>query len=187
MIQISIPQFFQQCTPLTFQLYRFAAKLHEDQGYITPKGYMVEHVLPVVLLTAQHSDWDEDAINAALLHDLLEDTDCTVLDLIQQGVPLRVCQSVQALTQPRGGLSRKVRVKAMLEQLSAHGDWRTILVKLADRLVNVRSCWTSKNASLLSMYTAEYKQFRATLHPLCTGDHTFSALWEQLDTLHGFK
>lgn len=62
---------------------------------------------------------------AALLHDVIEDTDIRGQDLLNQGIPVQVVEVVQILTK-----SSKLSYGKYLERIKANEDAR--LVKLAD-------------------------------------------------------
>ena len=73
---------------------------------------------------------DPDLICAAFLHDTIEDTRCTPEEL-EQLFGERVCQIVVRLTKkPKDGYA---------ERLLTYGEWPELMVKLCDRLHNLRT------------------------------------------------
>lgn len=160
--------------------YRLAVEAHEGQRY-GDKPY-TEHLSQVVdiLNTTSSAAYPLRfaAIAAAWLHDALEDT-ALPADRIEAECGPVVLELVQAVTHAPG-VPRRVWLPQLYERLSvAHPDAR--LIKVADRLANVRSCWETRDSRLF-MYHREYKAFRAALH----GDVRAAALWEELDGLLGF-
>jgi GTP pyrophosphokinase len=120
--------------------FEVAARAHEGQKRRSGEPY-ITHPLAVATICA---GWhlDAQALSAALLHDTVEDTGITQLDITQQfGRP--VGELVE-------GLSKLERMEFQSEQqaqaenfrkmlLAMARDVRVILVKLADRLHNMRT------------------------------------------------
>lgn len=79
-----------------------------------------------------------EMIQAAWLHDVLEDTKLTEADLVAKGFGGEVVFLVKALTNPSKGtgLQRHER-KAMDRQHISSAPWEARLIKLADRLDNL--------------------------------------------------
>lgn len=108
-----------------------AERLHAAQ---TDKGGYpyVWHLAAVVgNLVRRWPDATDDEIDAAWLHDALEDTDATPGSLIAAGVSAEAVRIVQALTRPAGKPYR-----AWIAELAASGDQSAIRVKLADNKHN---------------------------------------------------
>jgi hypothetical protein len=74
------------------------------------------------------------ALNAAVLHDVLEDTDWTIDDLANRGVDAVVCEAVDALTR-RSGESYMGYIERICAATGLVGDTAR-LVKVADLRVN---------------------------------------------------
>ena len=129
----------------------FAAKAHVGQTRYSGAPF-ITHPLAVAAIV---SEWrlDDDSIMSALLHDVVEDTRYTVEDIegrfgkaiaqIVNGVS-KIEQIEQfesdhtALDRTAAGTYRK-----MLMAISQ--DWRVILIKLADRLHNMRTLGNIKS------------------------------------------
>lgn len=109
---------------------------------------------------------------AAFLHDVLEDTPTTP-DELRALFGDEVTRLVLAVTKPKG-VSRRAGAERYYAQILAGGQ-EAVLLKLADRLVNVRHAWDER-ASQLFMYRREYPVFREKLR----GD-TFHVWWALLD------
>jgi len=122
--------------------YVFAANRHQGQVRRSGEAYMV-HPLAVALTLAE-MELDEVAIAAGLLHDLLEDTPCTAEELeLEFGA--EVTRLVVALTKISGYESSFSSREATEAEnfrrllLASMDDVRVILIKLADRLHNMRT------------------------------------------------
>ncbi len=83
-------------TPLTNKAIRIAYKAHE--GVLDKSG--IPYILHPVHLAEQMSD--EYTTIAALLHDVVEDTDITLDDLRQEGFPAEVLEAIRLLTHGEG-------------------------------------------------------------------------------------
>lgn len=117
-----------------------AEKLHEGQLRNSGEEY-ITHPLSVALILTE-LEADLPSLQAALLHDTLEDTNLTPEGL-KEKFGMEVLQLVQGVTK----LS-KLQFKSSKEQqlentrkmlLAMANDIRVVLIKLADRLHNMRS------------------------------------------------
>ncbi|MGE5416432.1 MAG: RelA/SpoT family protein [Acidobacteriota bacterium] len=127
-------------TALVMRAYEFAAKAHDGQYRISGEDYVI-HPLAVADILAELG-LDETTISAGLLHDVVEDTGYTLLDLERDfGV------EISALVDGATKLSRiemKSKEEAQAEYLrkmflSMARDIRVVIIKLADRLHNMRT------------------------------------------------
>ncbi|MCA3135850.1 MAG: bifunctional (p)ppGpp synthetase/guanosine-3',5'-bis(diphosphate) 3'-pyrophosphohydrolase [Rhodocyclaceae bacterium] len=120
--------------------YRFSAEAHEGQFRKTGEPYVSHPVEVAKILTAWHLD--SQALTAALLHDVMEDTEVTKAQLSE-----RFGRMVAELVD---GVSKLDRIEfESQEQAQAENfrkmvlamtrDVRVILIKLADRLHNMRT------------------------------------------------
>ena len=125
---------------LVRQAYRFADRAHLGQMRHSGEPY-ITHPIAVA---AQVAEWklDASALMAALLHDAMEDCGVTKADLVEQfGAP--VAELVDGLTK-LDKLQFSTREEGQAESfrkmlLAMARDVRVILVKLADRLHNMRT------------------------------------------------
>lgn len=119
--------------------YEFAAKAHE--GVLRDSGEpYITHPLEVVNILLPMKP-DEDSIIAALLHDVLEDTDIEV-DEIQKNFGESVIPLLKGLEKLRKIYyrGRERQIENLRKMFLAMGkDIRVILIKLADRLHNMRT------------------------------------------------
>ncbi len=120
--------------------YRMAAEAHKDQVRDSGEPYMV-HPLNVTLILAD-MQMDMVCLETGLLHDTLEDTKIT-LDQVRKMFGEEVARCVDGVTKlsKLHLYSREERqaesVRKML--LAMVNDIRVIIVKLADRLHNMRT------------------------------------------------
>jgi len=122
--------------------YVFAANRHQGQIRRSGEPYLI-HPLTVSWILAD-MELDEVAIAAGLLHDILEDTDTSGEELETQFGP-DVARLVVALTKISAFESSYTSREATEAEnfrrllLASMDDVRVILVKLADRLHNMRT------------------------------------------------
>ena len=122
--------------------YVFAANRHQGQIRRSGEPYFT-HPLTVAWILAD-MELDEEAVAAGLLHDLLEDTDTTAEEIEDEFGP-EVARLVAALTKmadfESSYSSREANEAENFRRLllASMDDVRVILVKLADRLHNMRT------------------------------------------------
>lgn len=114
-----------------------AQHYHEGQTRLGRDGmasYYEEHVLGVYNILRQECNvQDEDVLIIALLHDTVEDTECTLDDIENEFGP-DIREEVRLLTRIDGE-----PFSVYSGRLFANASYRTVLVKLADRLHNIRN------------------------------------------------
>ena len=123
-----------------FQAYQFSAKAHEGQQRISGEPY-IHHPLEVAgILGEMHMD--HQTLMAAILHDVIEDTP-TAKDDIRKKFGKNVAElvdGVSKLTQIKFDTVEEAQAQNFRKMLMAmSNDIRVILVKLADRLHNMRT------------------------------------------------
>lgn len=121
--------------------YEFAARYHANQRRRSGEPY-INHPVEVALILADDLQMDEDVICAALLHDTVEDTSATLDDLAErfgQSVADLV-DGVTKLTNIQvGSMDEKQALNLRKMFLAMSKDIRVVLIKLADRLHNMRT------------------------------------------------
>lgn len=120
------------------QATAFAEARHGDQTRPAGEPY-IEHLLEVTrVLVEAIGITDVDLLRTAVLHDVVEDTGCT-LDEVRERFGDRVATLVDWVTKParREDESREQARAAYLDRLRSAPD-DAVLVKLADRLSNVQ-------------------------------------------------
>lgn len=121
--------------------YRFARKAHHGVRRRSGEPYIL-HPIAVARICNHEMGLGSTSICAALLHDVVEDTDYTVEDIEQQ-FGHKIAQIVGGLTKISGGIFGD-RASAQAENfrkllLTMSEDIRVILIKMADRLHNMRT------------------------------------------------
>ena len=123
--------------------FDFAQKAHEGQFRLSGEAF-VSHPIEVAYIMAD-LEMDVPAIMAALLHDVVEDTDVTLPELRDLFGP-DVAMLVDGVTK-LGKIHYTTKEEAQVENLrkmflAMAKDIRVILIKLADRLHNMRTLKT---------------------------------------------
>jgi len=145
--------------PLVHRALKRAVKAHkkQDRDGEAPLPYATHPVDVLNLLRYDAEVTDEEILAAALLHDVLEETD-EELDDIEKDFGRRVARIVRELTREepdRSGLSpeevRQVRTQSMLEEIDRMSD-DAKLIKLADRASNLRSALLTRSGDQLEGY-----------------------------------
>jgi GTP pyrophosphokinase len=120
--------------------YRFSEEAHDGQSRLSGAPF-IEHPLAVAEILADLR-LDTTTLTAALLHDTVEDTDVT-LEVITEGFGDDVTRIVDGLTKldrlqfRTRELAQAENVRKMIVAMA--GDIRVLLIKLADRLHNMRT------------------------------------------------
>ena len=121
--------------------YNLAYEAHKGSRRRSGEPYIM-HPLAVARIVSKEIGLGSTSISAALLHDVVEDTDYTVEDL-EMIFGERVSRIVDGLTKISSGMFG-TNVSAQAENfrkllLTMSNDIRVILIKIADRLHNMRT------------------------------------------------
>lgn len=121
--------------------YKFAKEAHKGVRRQSGEPYIL-HPIAVAKIASQEIGLGSTSICAALLHDVVEDTDYTIEDL-EQHFGKKIAQIVAGLTKISGGIfGDKASVQAENFRkllLTMSEDIRVVLLKMADRLHNMRT------------------------------------------------
>ena len=127
-------------TDIVYVAYRFAKSLHEGQKRKSGDPYII-HPVEVAYIAAQLS-LDTTAISACLLHDVVEDTECTYEDVAAMfGEPVaELVDGVTKLKQIKYTTREEQQVENLRKMFLAMAkDIRVVIIKLIDRLHNMRT------------------------------------------------
>ena len=120
---------------------RVAAFHH--QGQVRKGGHLpyIVHPTSVAMILAQNG-YEDDLLAAALLHDVLEDTNCTA-DQLREAFPTHIVEWVIHLSEIKHDaqgvkIPWKQRKEMHLERIR-ESDWQVRAVKLADKIHNMQS------------------------------------------------
>ena len=121
--------------------YEFAAAAH--QGQLRKDGSpFVTHPLAVAQIVAEELHLDSESIEAALLHDTIEDTSAPHEDIAKQFSPTvaDLVEGVSKLTRVHYTSKAQEQMENLRKMLLAMSkDIRVILIKVSDRLHNMRT------------------------------------------------
>jgi GTP pyrophosphokinase len=120
--------------------YIYSARVHEGQVRLSGEPYL-SHPLEVAGILADMK-LDPESIAAGLLHDVIEDTSATSQEIKELFGPeiLHIVSGVSKLSGLSFGSSRARQAESIRKMfLAMADDIRVILIKLADRLHNMRT------------------------------------------------
>lgn len=130
-----------QRVELIERAYHLAKQAHNGVRRLSGEPYMM-HPLSVARIVVKEIGLGSTSICAALLHDVVEDTDYTTEDIERMFGP-KIASIVEGLTKLSGGvfadkaMKQAENVRKLVLTMSE--DIRVMLVKLADRLHNMRT------------------------------------------------
>jgi len=170
----------------------FAARKHTDHRRKGVRGEpYVNHLAEVACLVAEATEGqDPMAVVAALLHDTLEDTDATREELEEQ-FGADIASIVAEVTDDKR-LTKEERKQRQVDH-APHASHRAKLVKLADKISNLRSMQVSPPADWKLERKVEYFEWAAAVVQGLRGTNPvleaqFDAAYrEGLDQLRGKK
>ncbi len=122
--------------------YLFAKEKHEGQYRKSGEAYIYHPMNVALILTSIYADYE--TISAGFLHDVLEDCDCTYDEMEEEFGPTitRLVQGVTKLSKIHFSTENEYLIeyyKKIIVGMSE--DVRVIIIKLADRLHNMRTLW----------------------------------------------
>jgi len=132
------------------QAIYFAKKYH--QGQLRKSGEpFYSHPLEVAYIISDYN-LKTDVIAASILHDIVEDTEVTIKIILESFGP-RIAEMVDRLTRDRPDGS-KLSIKELLNNAYELRDQEVLLIKLIDRLHNIRTI-KSMSAQKIEKIVAE--------------------------------
>ena len=164
--------------PLILKAYNYADEHHKGQNRVSGESYIVHPLEVAYILT--DLGLDDATICAALLHDVVEDTEATEEDIIRE-FGEEIAEMVEGVTK-----LGKIQYVTIEEQqvenyrkmfLAMGKDIRVVLIKLADRLHNMRTLMHLKRDRQI----ANAKETMELYAPLANRLGIYSLKWELED------
>ncbi len=133
------------------QAYEIAVQAHSKQRRKSGEPYIL-HPIEVARICTEEIGLGPTAVVAALLHDVVEDTDVS-LDDIKKQFGDKICRLVDGLTKLDSSYNAEnpqaENFKKVLSTLNS--DVRVVLIKMADRLHNMRTLGSMKREKQLKI------------------------------------
>ena len=158
--------------------YDYAKTLHGDQLRKSGEPYLIHPINVAYILT--ELELDDESVCAALLHDVVEDTEATHEDIVREfGQSIaEMVAGVTKLGKLRYSTIEEEQVENYRKMYLAMGkDIRVILIKLADRLHNMRTLKFLKRERQI----ANAKETIDLYAPLANRLGIYSLKWELED------
>ena len=117
----------------------FAKKWHGNDMRKNGIDPFYSHPLSVAEIVAEYY-FKTDVIIAAILHDVVEDTTCTV-EILKEHFNERIAEIVDRLTKIRivDGKKIKLSLEEMMKKLYEAKDYETLFIKQVDRIHNLET------------------------------------------------
>jgi guanosine-3',5'-bis(diphosphate) 3'-pyrophosphohydrolase len=141
LLRISYQTLTEEDKKIVRKAFDVAVDAHKDQRRKSGEAYIF-HPIAVAKIVARDIGLGATSIAAALMHDVVEDTDITVQDIEKMFNP-KIAQLVEGLTKiAKVKTDQEISIQAenfrkML--LTLNDDVRVILIKIADRLHNMQT------------------------------------------------
>ncbi|RXR19280.1 bifunctional (p)ppGpp synthetase/guanosine-3',5'-bis(diphosphate) 3'-pyrophosphohydrolase [Flavobacterium amnicola] len=141
LLRISYQTLSTEDKKLIRKAFDYAVEAHQDQRRKSGEAYIF-HPIAVAKIVAGEIGLGATAIAAALMHDVVEDTDITVEDIEREFNP-KVAQLVAGLTKI-AQVKKDMNISMQAENfrkmlLTLNDDVRVIIIKIADRLHNMQT------------------------------------------------
>lgn len=170
----------------------FASKAHDGMERKKDKTPYILHPLEAAVIVGSMTQ-DRDVISAAVLHDVVEDTDITIEE-IEENFGSRVRALVESETEDkRADLppedTWRIRKEESLEELAECDDTNVLMLWLGDKLSNMRSfyrIWKSEGDSMWQSFNqkdpSQQKWYYCTIAELTSSLSGYSA-WQEYNEL----
>ena len=153
-----------------FAVVAHGAQLYGDEPYIVHPDEVVQTLIGFGF--GFENEWE--VLASGYLHDTVEDTPATASEL-EREFNARIALWVWNVTGE--GYNRKQRNASVY--LKAPTVEESVILKLADRITNMRRSMYYPKSGKLAMYRKEYPEFRKALY---RAEHTrAAAMWDFLD------
>ncbi len=154
------------------QAREFAIEHHGEQRYGShPYAVHLDAVANIA------EPFGETAVTVAYLHDVVEDTEVS-LEQLEAMFGSLVARCVAILTDEPGDSRKQRKAKTYQKMSQVSGETElALVVKVCDRLANVKACVADNNDRLLKIYQQEQTVFKSSVYRngLCDG------LWHELE------
>jgi len=131
----------RQKTDIIKKAFKLASQAHKGVKRLSGEPYIM-HPIAVAQIVCEEMGLGSTSISSAILHDVVEDTDYKVED-IEKLFGAKIAQIVDGLTKISGGIlasEASLQAENMRRLLvTMADDIRVILIKIADRLHNMRT------------------------------------------------
>jgi len=120
--------------------FNFAVEAHKNDRRKSGEPY-IYHPISVAMICVEEMGLGATSVQAALLHDVVEDTEYNVKD-IEDRFGLKVARIVDGLTKIKATMNKTPSMQAENFRkvlLTISEDARVVLIKIADRLHNMRT------------------------------------------------
>ena len=153
------------------QALAIAERYHADQKYgLQP--YMTAHVIPVLnavianpaILATKDSVLLHDACVAAIFHDIIEDTDCTISELSSIASP-RAIKAIQALTKRRKEKRKDYLARVVDDSIAVVVKWEDAKLNLTNSLESMHPERIEKYGKTLSALAIQMKLLKLGARP----------------------
>jgi myo-inositol-1(or 4)-monophosphatase len=171
---------------------KFAADAHDGMERKKDKTPYILHPMEAAVIVGSMTG-DRDVICAALLHDVVEDTDITIEE-IEDTFGSRVRALVESETEHKRAelppeITWRIRKDESLEELASCGDRDVLILWLGDKLSNMRSfyrIWKSEGDSMWQSFNQkdplQQKWYYSRIAELTSSLKDFSA-WQEYNEL----
>jgi len=154
----------------------YADGAHSQTGFSYGDRPYVAHLDEVMGVLVEFGFTDTVLLQAAALHDILEDTPVDKSTLM--GVFGNEVAHLVWLVTDEPGQNRRERKRKTYPKIAS--DLRSVTLKLADRIANFRATKVEGREDLMGMYRREYFLFRKSLYQ----QGYLEEMWAELDRLH---
>lgn len=171
---------------------KFAADAHDGMARKKDKTPYILHPLEAAVIVGSMTE-DRDVICAAVLHDVVEDTDITIEE-IEENFGSRVRALVQSETEDKRAelppeSTWRIRKEESLEELANCGDRDVLILWLSDKLSNMRSfyrIWKTEGDSMWQSFNQkdplQQKWYYTRIAELTSPLQEFTA-WQEYNEL----
>lgn len=171
---------------------KFAADAHDGMERKKDQTPYILHPLEAAVIVGTMTE-DRDVICAAVLHDVVEDTDITIEE-IEELFGSRVRELVDSETEDKRAelppeSTWRIRKEESLEELASCGDRDVLILWLGDKLANMRSfyrIWKTEGDSMWQSFNqkdpSQHKWYYCKIAELTSELKGFSA-WQEYNEL----